>query len=1643
MTSPLDRLIQLIEYAKESAKLRANPPMQVAQHKQFVRFEERVRGLPGLAFNCGDEFDEVWLRLDRLHESRPPVPKDEFLKLWLDVSSNPIREPALKAQIERAALEALEPEQLKSTAAESDGDDSGEDTKPLSQNIFLASHPHKSKLEAALKAYKALQWEQWAVAEKDVRKSISLYSDLFMLAQQLQGNLLDSQLELVWGQGVVVWNSPTGLIVYPLITQLVEIALNEQSMALEIRPRSTEPQLELDAYAAMDNPGIAPLATAAKDFFKAIDGILNPFEASSFEGLLKSAVTRLDSAGLYWPNETTADNRSLPKATDHLVVTDTWVIFARPRTSSLFVQDLLRFEKALENNQGVVLPGAAAAIVTDPTNESIEVTLPSFRGLSPVAGSGDSDGSGNKPRELFFPMPYNDEQVRTVQLLEAHDGVVVQGPPGTGKTHTIANIICHYLALGKRVLVTSMKDPALAVLQDKLPDPIKPLAVSLLTSEAEGMKQFEFAISKIASELHRIDKAVYRREIQEIEGQIDSLHGKISHADKEISIWAKRNLEKIVIEGDELTPVEAAEAVAINRDQIVWFPDAIGIGPEHASQFFNESIIELRAARQTLGNDLAYLAKTLPQIPDFPETARLLQVHHDLTMLSELKSKEAMGYVPSLSSMAPEAIKVAMLAAEKTSAARALLQELESAQQPWMAGLMRTLRQSNQEIRDLFLALRKDILAALEGRKQFLAKPVATPEAMEANAELVEAVRNLSQDRKPFGFVGLFGKGEQKRLLDSVQVVGASPANRDDWSHVSKWLSFQVTCKALLVRWNTLADEMSLPHFDVKPERISGVGLTIDLFDKAQSFLVGESELVETFKRLLPTWSDAAATPYTLAYLAEAESILAHHLTRHRLADTWVIKESFSKALSGKDGAITDQLWHFMNSQLGNPEYPDAEIQTHWSGLMEELRRIHSLAPYLRTVQEVTNSIALSGGVNWAKQLQMQPALEPHDRLLPDNWKEVWRLARLVNFVDSIDARHELRRLTHLRSALEGDLAKKYRDAVTKRTWLKLKENSTDIVTKALEAYRIAIKKIGKGTGIKAGRYRQDARLAAEGANAAVPCWIMPHYRICESLPAQLGVFDLVIVDEASQSDLTALPALLRAKKVLIVGDDKQVSPEGVGMEEEKIRALMARFLSGQVSLYRPQMAPDRSIYDLFKVVYANSAVMLREHFRCVAPIIEFSKREFYDHELRPLRMPKISERLDPPLVDIHVTDGYRNKDINQPEARFIVDEIRRITENPAYSGRTIGVVSLLGSEQAMHIMKMLTDELGEQVMTHYKITCGDARTFQGKERDIIFLSMIISPHQAHAQGTEMFAQRFNVAASRARDRMYLVRSVSLDDLSQKDHLRIKLLQHFESPFLQDQEEVANLRDLCESDFEREVFDLLTERGYRVLPQVPVGSFRIDMVVEGDNDTRLAIECDGDRYHGPEQWDADMRRQRILERAGWRFWRSFASTFVMHREDVVRDLLATLEAMDIHPTNGDGTVRSIHTELREIAAFRSSEKPEYEVNEETPLASVGSESTVLDPEKKLPEAPPPRHAISTSTEIEEGDLVTYRPQGYSDEYAVTVSITHRQTNVEQGLIGANTPLAQALLGASVDDEVTLRVPGQAPKVFVVMTIKKN
>jgi hypothetical protein len=101
-----------------------------------------------------------------------------------------------------------------------------------------------------------------------------------------------------------------------------------------------------------------------------------------------------------------------------------------------------------------------------------------------------------------------------------------------------------------------------------------------------------------------------------------------------------------------------------------------------------------------------------------------------------------------------------------------------------------------------------------------------------------------------------------------------------------------------------------------------------------------------------------------------------------------------------------------------------------------------------------------------------------------------------------------------------------------------------------------------------------------------------------------------------------------------------------------------------------------------------------------------------------------------------------------------------------------------------------------------------------------------------------------------------------------------------------------------------------------VLAEVRAGAYRIDLVVEGANDARLAVECDGDAFHGPERWQQDVQRQRVLERAGWVFWRCFASTWTLHRDEVLAELLSRLAELGIAPLAGAAEAPSRLVEQR-------------------------------------------------------------------------------------------------------------------------------
>lgn len=229
----------------------------------------------------------------------------------------------------------------------------------------------------------------------------------------------------------------------------------------------------------------------------------------------------------------------------------------------------------------------------------------------------------------------------------------------------------------------------------------------------------------------------------------------------------------------------------------------------------------------------------------------------------------------------------------------------------------------------------------------------------------------------------------------------------------------------------------------------------------------------------------------------------------------------------------------------------------------------------------------------------------------------------------------------------------------------------------------------------------------------------------------------------------------------------------------------------------------------------------------------------------------------------------------------------------------------MLGEQQALLIQSMLHKEVSGVEIEKRRIQAGISGEFQGDERDIIFLSMVDSaategPLRTTGEGAfELIKKRYNVAASRARDQMWVMHSFDPDLHLKTADIRLKLLQHVRDP-------LASLRAYnqevgrTESPFERDVLKRLTDAGYQVKSQWQVGYFRIDIVIEGAG-KRLAVECDGDRYHPMEKLAEDMERQSILERLGWQFVRIRGSAFFRNPELSMRPVFDRLGELGIPP----------------------------------------------------------------------------------------------------------------------------------------------
>ncbi len=415
-------------------------------------------------------------------------------------------------------------------------------------------------------------------------------------------------------------------------------------------------------------------------------------------------------------------------------------------------------------------------------------------------------------------------------------------------------------------------------------------------------------------------------------------------------------------------------------------------------------------------------------------------------------------------------------------------------------------------------------------------------------------------------------------------------------------------------------------------------------------------------------------------------------------------------------------------------------------------------------------------------------------------------------------------------------------------------------------------------------------RLKADPERAAMllkvlPVWIMNPDDVARLFPCEPGLFDVVIIDEASQVDLPSIaPILYRAKKAVISGDTRQMQARRFAFTQELI-ALEAWQQHGMKEEHYLLHPTKTSLLDLASV-RAEEEVLLNEHFRSLPPIIEFSNKRWYGERLRIMTDETRKRFGDPdqPIIELHhVADGRvaSESQENRAEAAELVNKLKELLDHPSYSEATFGVICLF-EEQVRLVQDMVAEQIDPEQWEDHELVVVNPDGFQGDERDVILYSlsfdsigMPISALSARQQNQDHIQGMLNVCFTRARDEIHIFHSAPIGKFTFADGSPGALtewLSHCALVQAQPRQRGRSSRvGRSDSQFEADVVGALRERGYTVTQQYPACGFFIDMVVQRGG-VRLAVECDGESYHHDEYGllkAEDLERQAILERAGW------------------------------------------------------------------------------------------------------------------------------------------------------------------------------
>lgn len=1125
--------------------------------------------------------------------------------------------------------------------------------------------------------------------------------------------------------------------------------------------------------------------------------------------------------------------------------------------------------------------------------------------------------NGEEDFSVFFPLPFNKEQKQIYENYLKNRLTVVTGPPGTGKSHTIVNILCSLLAQGKRVLVTAQTDKALESLLDKIPETFDDLIFTKIQLETN---QNRFSLEKSIGNISKILTDSFYLNVESKIEELDNLKAEYVKLKSEVIRALEKEYSEINI-NDSFQNLRAYQIVekfeSKDSEEWNWIKD----------ELTNEELSNFELIRQKI---LKYKELFDTEV----RYSNSLDIDVS-TVLDKLENFNFKSFLSIIKEYNKHLNQLGLTNSTKDNVLKINLDNIINIKNEFSASdiVIKNIIEIEQLLKRINLNFSQENLVS----------NIAFSDVVENGSQYlldIETYLSFVKNDK-VGYLTRLANPNFKRVsyLEQFTINGKRCNKKDEILQLKLLIE-----NLIIINNNFILLRGSNYKFPLND--------TTNLFEKCE-ILKDILKQVEINKKIV------SKIQYSPDFI---------NFSKYCQVDLFNIDELSSKAILYKDDFeklqnLIELLSHQNNILI------DIESTIRQSSLRELFSKYFPLNKYnndkkfnqfKKELKEVRDKVKVEKEfIKLKKDLQLiLPNTFESLKNVPNHYisKENFEYAsanefiKQNEFIDLQKCKEELffinKKIFEVKCDILFDLAKSnFRN--------KFEEKELNDFINLLNQYKINLQQGNRGIRNNT-RFQILARQNSIAISKKLSCWVMKFNDVLNSVGEEPEIFDCIIVDEASQLDFNSLILSYYAENMIIVGDDKQTSPGSLtGANSDDFESIKHKYLNylGQNIVH---IRSDLSLFSLAGMVAGTANLELKEHFRCVPEIIEFSKREFYDNSLRPLKQIN-SNRLNP-KERFFVKDAFSKGKIVHKEVQEIKKFLQRILNDDQYANKSIGVVSLgtvNHTEKLKDIKEDLANEFGKEKIDKHKLIIEDSPKFQGDERDVMIVSLGVAldfqklKENQNAKPRAIISnqdefKKINVALSRAKEQMILFHSVKSEHLQSND-FRNKILNFFNEevkpidPIEIDDYNIErsrhNVPEPFDSWFEYDIAKALIENGYSYIqPQYKVKedelfynhklgkqvyvNFKIDLVVH-NNGKMIAIECDGDPFHSlPEDVAYDIERQEFLERVGWKVYRVLYSAFKRSPQEEIEKIIDFIER---NTKKDDSTIIQKLVEVKEIS----------------------------------------------------------------------------------------------------------------------------